>query len=113
MVEPLLWRPFGWCRLEIDVAGSPGRDHSDGSGRMRKTLLPVGHADTAWQLMRLVTGPVQRCLSLATVHLDAAGRNVHAQFRERPGDEARPLVEELAALCRSARQRVPESGIVR
>ena len=24
MVEPLLWRPLGWCRLEVDVAGSPG-----------------------------------------------------------------------------------------
>ena len=21
MVEPMLWRPLGWCRLEIDVAG--------------------------------------------------------------------------------------------
>ena len=21
MVEPLLWRPFGWCRLEVDIAG--------------------------------------------------------------------------------------------
>ena len=21
-VEPFLWRPFGWCRLEVDVAGS-------------------------------------------------------------------------------------------
>ncbi len=20
-VEPLLWRPFGWCRLEVDIAG--------------------------------------------------------------------------------------------
>ena len=55
MVEPLLWRPLGWCRLEVDVAGSPGRDHADGSGRMRKTLLPVGH-DAAWQPMRLVIG---------------------------------------------------------
>ena len=50
MVEPLLWRPLGWCRLEIDVAGSPGRDHADGSGRMRKTLLPVGYREPAWQL---------------------------------------------------------------
>ena len=25
---------------EIDVAGSPGRDHADGSGRMRKTPAP-------------------------------------------------------------------------
>lgn len=170
MVEPMLWRPLGWCRLEIDVAGSPGRDHADGSGRMRKTLLPVGHREPAWQLMRLVigadppplsrpprrarrkaplsyhflasghdaatamgvtgrlrkvttwvplekvqsirmvTGPVQRILSLATVHLDAAGRRVRAEFRDRPGQEAGPLVEELAAACRSARRRAPEAG---
>ncbi len=24
MVEPVLWRPLGWCRLEIDVAGFSG-----------------------------------------------------------------------------------------
>jgi putative membrane protein len=172
MVQPLLWRPFGWCRLEIDVAGSPGRDRSDGSGRMRKTLLPVGHAGTAWPLMRLVigadppplqrppgrarwkaplsyhflaaghdaatamavtgrirkvttwlplekaqsvrmvTGPAQRYLSLATIHLDAAGRSVHAQFRDRPGDQARGLAEELAALCRNARQRAGETTVL-
>jgi putative membrane protein len=170
MVEPLLWRPLGWCRLEIDVAGSPGRDHADGSGRMRKTLLPVGYREPAWQLMRLVigadppplsrpprrarrkaplsyrflasghdgatamgvtgrlrkvttwvplekvqsirmvTGPVQRILSLATVHVDAAGRRVRAEFRDRPGQEAGPLVEELAAACRRARRRALEAG---
>ena len=164
MIEPLLWRPLGWCRLEIDVAGSPGRDRSDGSGRMRKTLLPVGGHDVAGQLMRtvlgteppalrhpprrarqkaplsyhflasghdaatamavtgrlrkvttwlplekaqsvrLVEGPVQRRLGLATVHVDAAGKDVRAEFRDRPGDEARRLVDELAALSRTARQ---------
>ena len=26
MVEPLLWRPFGWCRLEVDVAGKQKRE---------------------------------------------------------------------------------------
>jgi putative membrane protein len=163
MVEPLLWRPFGWCRLEIDVAGSPGRDRADGSRRMRKALLPVGGQDVARKLMhtvigaappalqrpprrarqkaplsyhflaaghdastamavtgrlrkvttwlplekaqsvRLVEGPVQRRLGLATVHVDAAGRNVRAEFRDRPGDEARRLVDELAALSRRAR----------
>ena len=167
MVEPLLWRPLGWCRLEIDVAGSPGRDHADGSGRMRKTLLPVGHREPACQLMRLVmgadppplsrppgrarrkaplsyhflaaghdaasamgvtgrlrkvttwvplekvqsvrmvSGPVQRLLSLATVHADAAGRRVRAEFRDRPAGEAEQLVEDLAALCRDARRRAP------
>jgi putative membrane protein len=164
MVEPLLWRPLGWCRLEIDVAGSPGRDRSDGSGRVRKTLLPVGRRATAGQLMRLVmgaeppgleppprraavkaplsyhflvaghdratavgvtgrvrrvttwlplekvqsvrmvSGPVQRRLSLATVCLDAAGRRVSAEFRDRDAAEAGRLVETLATLCRTARR---------
>jgi len=171
MIEPLLWRPLGWCRLEIDVAGSPGRDSADGPGRMRKTLLPVGHPDLAWQLMRLViggappplskpprrarwkaplsyhflaaghdgatamgvtgrirkvttwlplekaqsvrmvTGPVQRHLSLATVHVDAAGRDVRAQFRDWPASRAARLLEELAARSREARRRVPERGV--
>ena len=164
MIEPLLWRPFGWCRLEIDVAGSAGRDRAEETHRTRKALLPVGHLDTAWQLMRLVigaeppslsapprrarlkaplsyhflaagqdsataiavtgrirkvttwlplqkvqsvrlvSGPVQRSLSLATVHLDAAGRDVRAEFRDRPAAEAARLTEQLAALCRTARQ---------
>jgi putative membrane protein len=161
---------LGWCRLEIDVAGSPGRDRADGSRRLRKSLLPVGSKDVGGQLMRtvlgadppplqrpprrargkaplsyhflaaghdaatamavtgrlrkvttwlplekaqsvrLVQGPVQRRLGLATVHVDAAGRDVRAEFRDRPGDEARRLVDELAALSRSARQRVPEAA---
>ncbi len=171
MVEPLLWRPLGWCRLEIDVAGSPGRDHADGSGRLRKTLLPVGYREPAWQLMqlvmgadppplsrppvrarrkaplsyhflaagydaasamgvtgrlrqvttwvplekvqsvRMVSGPVQRLLSLATVHADVAGRRVRAEFRDRPAREAEQLVEDLAALCRDARRRAPGGGV--
>ena len=171
MVEPVLWRPLGWCRLEVDVAGSPGRDNADGSGRMRKTLLPVGHREPAWQLMRLVmgadppplsrpprrarrkaplsyhflaaghdaatamgvtgrlrkvttwvplekvqsvrmvTGPAQRVLSLASVHLDAAGRRVRAEFRDRPAEEAERLVEDLAALSRGARRRAPGSPV--
>src|SRR2546430_1975125 len=45
VIEPLLWRPLQWCRLEVDVAGSPGRDSADGTARMRKTLLPVGRRD--------------------------------------------------------------------
>ena len=166
LVEPLLWRPFGWCRLEVDVAGSPGRDRADGSARLRKTLLPVGthpvaaallqmiigpaapdlvrpprrarwkaplsyhflaaghttmlaaartgrvRTATTWvplekiQSIRLVQGPLQRRLGLATVHVDAAGRRVRAEFRDRPAAQARELVDELAVLSRSARQRI-------
>jgi putative membrane protein len=166
MIEPLLWRPLHWCRLEVDVAGHLGRDHPEGSGAVRKALLPVGRPDearrllaialpaatgwpalrkpprrswwkaplsyhflaaghdgtlavavvgrlrreTTWvplakaQSVRLVQGPLQRRLGLATVHLDAAGRRVRAEFRERRQDEARSLVDELAALSRSARR---------
>ena len=169
MIEPLLWRPLGWCRLEVDVAGSPGRDSADGTARMRKTLLPVGRRDEAgflltmaagaqvpgltrppgrarWkallsyhflaaghdgrlavsvtgrvrrlttvvqlekaQSVRFVQGPLQRRLALATVHLDAAG-HVRAEFRERPQDQARQLVGELAALSREARRHAPAPG---
>src|SRR5205807_5376518 len=42
MVEPLLWRPFGWCRLEVDVAG---RQHGGGENnperRQLRAILPV------------------------------------------------------------------------
>jgi putative membrane protein len=54
--------------------------------------------------VRLLQGPLQRKLGLATVHLDAAGRRVRAEFRERRQEEARSLVTELAALSRTARK---------
>ena len=34
-VEPLLWRPFGWCRLEVDVAGATEAQPA-GRGRQRR-----------------------------------------------------------------------------
>jgi putative membrane protein len=167
MIEPLFWRPLHWCRLEVDVAGRLGHDRPEGTGEVRKALLPVGRRDqagrllgialpaardwpvprrpprravwkaplsyhflaaghdgtlavavtgrvrreTTWvplakaQSVRLVQGPLQRRLGLATVHLDAAGKRVRAEFRDRPQDEARALVGELAALSRSARGR--------
>ena len=169
MVEPLLWRPMRWCRLEVDVAGWPGRE--DGGARVRKALLPVGGRDetgfllrmvaggavpltrpphrarwkaplsyhnlaaghddalavsvtgrmrrtTTWvplekaQSVRLVQGPFQRRLALATVHVDAAGR-VRAEFRERPQALARLLVDELAQLSRNARRHAAPGPAVR
>lgn len=55
LIEPLLWRPFGWCRLEVDVAGRV-RDHNDaGRGKRRlRTLLPVGTRSEAAELVALV-----------------------------------------------------------
>ncbi len=172
MVEPLLWRPLGWCRLEVDLAG---RQHRDGENnperRQLRAVLPVGsqqevegllarilpdaprersrppsrarwkaplrfhnlawgHNDscavtttgrlariTSWvpltkvQSLRLVQGPAQRGLRLATIYLDTAGHSVHAAIRDRDADEAREQLGELTVLCRAARtaQRLPKA----
>jgi putative membrane protein len=59
-VEPLLWRRFGWVRLEVDVArqrGSPQRE--EGSAQLSRTLLPVGSRDhAAWLLRRVLPDAV-------------------------------------------------------
>lgn len=165
-IEPLLWRPFGWCRLEVDIAGSPGREQGTRSPSVTRSLLPVGPLDTAgvllgtwlgltgpallrpprrarwkaplsyhflaaghdaalaaastgrvrkvttWvplekiQSIRRVQGPFQRRLGLASVHTDAAGRRVRAEFRDREVQEANNLLKELTELSRTARRRV-------
>lgn len=44
--EPVMWRPFGWARLEVSVAGSARSDDSTFSAA---TLLPVGpRAQVLW-----------------------------------------------------------------
>ncbi len=54
-VEPLLWRPFGWCRLEVDVARQHGgRGSEPETAEMTRALLPVGTRDTASGLLHRV-----------------------------------------------------------
>ena len=164
MVEPLLWRPFGWCRLEVDVAGTQKREGEGAvEGKRLRAVLPVGSralaldlvarilpgtpterlrppppreveepaalpqplmgpqrrlrrdderphpARDAWvplekvQSLRRVEGPLQRRLQLATIHVDTAGRNVHASLRDRDRAEADGAFAELVGLARAAR----------
>jgi len=58
-VQPLLWRPFGWCRLEVDVAGATARNQrGEGTSVVRKALLPVGSPQDAHRLLgRLLGAP--------------------------------------------------------
>ena len=166
LVEPFLWRPLGWCRLEVDLAG---RQRSKGEGEAQRgqlrTLLPVdkrpvavelvdwllpdrprdlsppprrvfwkspfryralswGRSETCvaatsgrlrrvtcWvplekvQSLRHVQGPMQRRLDLASVHVDTAGRAVHATLRDRDAEEAGRALAELTDLARAARRR--------
>jgi putative membrane protein len=57
-LEPLMWRPLGWCRLEVVVAGSRGRQRKDEpAGRVVRALLPVGsHRAADAVLARLLPG---------------------------------------------------------
>jgi putative membrane protein len=166
MVEPLLWRALGWCRLEVDLAGKQ-RSKGEGQAERRplRAVLPVGsralaqellerivpdrppvqtspprrallksplryrmlawgHSDscvvttsgrirrvTVWaplekvQSLRRVQGPLQRRLHLATVHVDTAGRSVHAAIRDRDTAEADRALTELSELARAERRR--------
>ena len=165
-VEPCLWRPLGWCRLEVDLAG---RQRSKGEGDAQRgqlrTLLPVGTRDVgielvdwlvpdrprelspppkrvrwkspvryralSWgrtdtcvatttgrlrriacwvplekvQSLRRVQGPIQRRLGLASVHVDTAGRAVHATLRDRELAEADSALAALTDLARTARRK--------
>jgi putative membrane protein len=168
MVEPLLWRRLGWCRMEVDVAGRQRRKgEGEATGRSVRALLPVGsralglellehvvpaapqpviraprrvlyksplcyrylawgRSDTVvvtqtgrirrvtvWvplqkvQSLRRVEGPVQRALGLATVHLDTAGRALHATLRDRDRGEADEALGHLVRLARAARRAPP------
>jgi putative membrane protein len=57
-VEPLLWRPLGWVRLEVDVARQHDRDRREHEGAAAtRALLPVGDAREAhWLLSRVLPG---------------------------------------------------------
>jgi putative membrane protein len=166
LVEPFLWRPLGWCRVEVDVAG---RQRRKGEGEAQRgqlrTLVPVasrplavelidrlvpdrprellppprrvfwksplryrtlswGRTETwvvttsgrlrrvaSWvplekvQSLRHVQGPLQRRLRLASVHVDTAGKGVHATLRDRDAAEATRALAELTDLARAARRR--------
>ena len=105
---PTLTKPPRRARVKAPLsyhflaAGHDGMLAVAVTGRVRRetTLVPLAKT----QSVRLVQGPLQRWLGLATVHLDAAGRRVRAEFREREQAQARALVGELAALSRSARR---------
>jgi putative membrane protein len=64
LVEPLFWRAFGWCRLEVDVAGPRQRRENRSEAQRLRALVPVGsRADAEQMLGELLTAaprPVRR-----------------------------------------------------
>jgi putative membrane protein len=72
------------------------------TGRIRRVTAWVPLAKV--QSFRRVQGPVQRRLGLASIHLDTAGRSVHANLRDRDVREADGVLGSLVALARAARR---------
>jgi putative membrane protein len=72
------------------------------TGRIRRVTVwvPLEKA----QSLRLVEGPLQRRLGLATVHVDTAGRALHAALRDRDRSEADVALADLVGLARAARR---------
>jgi putative membrane protein len=55
MVEPVIWRLLGWCRLELDVASQKTRGRQDrNQAKAARALLPVGSREQAALLMTRV-----------------------------------------------------------
>lgn len=55
LVQPLLWRPQDWVRVEVDVAGYGGGDREQLATR---ALLPVAPRPLAERLVQRILGPV-------------------------------------------------------
>lgn len=60
--QPVLWRAFGWVKVEVTVTG-----YGDGRDSAGVTLLPIAHRDVAYELVDLVFPDA----SLGTVELVA------------------------------------------
>jgi len=55
VVEPVLWRRFGWARMDVTVAGVGGRP-DDETQQIESALVPVAHKSEVLALMRRVHG---------------------------------------------------------
>ena len=56
LVEPLIWRALGWCRLEVDVAGGRQRHEDEAEGRRLRAVVPVGSRAEADQMLAELVG---------------------------------------------------------
>ena len=87
LVEPLFWRAFGWCRLEVDVAGPRQRRENRSEGQRLRALIPVGsRADADRMLGELLTDPPRptHAAPAARAAEDAAVLSLPGVGRRRP-----------------------------
>lgn len=68
--QPLLWRPFGWYRVDVDIVGYAGGDSENNDSAASSVLLPV--ADAAE--VALAVGLVLPGFALESIELHAVPR---------------------------------------
>ena len=57
LVRPLLWRPFGWARVELDVARQPEARRQGEARQLAHLLAPVATLDQArWLVAQVAPG---------------------------------------------------------
>ena len=66
LVEPLVWRALGWCRLEVDVAGPRQRRENRSESRRLRALVPVGSRAEAEQMIGELLVSAARAVQRAT-----------------------------------------------
>jgi putative membrane protein len=93
-----------WCdpvSWQGNAAGADDRVFIARRGRLRREMDVVPHERV--QSVRLTQGPIQRRLSLATVHLDTSPGPVQPTAHHRDAHDARALVDAEIGLARRAR----------
>jgi putative membrane protein len=57
LIQPLLWRPFGWARVELDVARQPEGRRQGEARQLAHLLAPVATLDQArWLVAQVAPG---------------------------------------------------------
>ena len=74
LCQPVLWKPFGWWRVDVDIVGYGSSDREDNSGGATSVLLPVASpAQVRVALSRVLPG-----FRVESVALQTAPRRARA-----------------------------------
>jgi putative membrane protein len=59
--QPLLWRRFGWCRVEVEVAGGKVTKENRAEGQVSRPLLAVGPLEVGRKIIANVAPKAPEC----------------------------------------------------
>jgi putative membrane protein len=117
LVEPALWRPLGWCRLEVDIAG---RQRRKGEGEAQRgelhALIPVGKRSVGVELVEPPpAGPAARALAAAAPRLleepvPLPGAELGPERDLCRDDERAPTARHLLGAAREGAEPPPRAG---